>query len=157
MQTYSVEQAYYERRDARIRDHLGRLLRMKALSKAEMLILIAQVEEAHWNLDTMKRAYVPELHHAARDERDDHIKSLQLGTGGVAVRAEYRKKKDEKRAARKAGEPVKPPKGDGESKYGYRRDLCNIGPECQWSTNTTAPRVFFFSLFPLLFRIRCDE
>jgi len=129
LQTYSVEQAYYERRDARIRDHLGRLLRMKALSKAEMLILIAQVEEANWNLDTMQRAYVPELHHAARDEQDDHIKSLQLGTGGVAVRAEYRKKKDEKRAARKEGKEVKPPKGDGESKYGYRRDLANIGPE----------------------------
>jgi hypothetical protein len=133
---YKVEQSYYDRRDARIRDHLDRLLRMKTLSKKEMLILIDQVETSKWNLAEMQKAYVPETRHAEQDEIDAHRKTLQLGTGGIQHKADYRKKKEEKKAARAAGTPVKQPKTDGLPKYGYRRDLANLGPESQYSTQT---------------------
>ena len=131
---YSVEQSYYDRRDARIRDHLDRLLRMKHLSKKEMLILIDQVETSKWNLTEMQKAYVPESHHALMDERDVHRKSLLLGTGGIQNKLNYKKKREEKKAAKKAGN-ITPPTGDGEPKYGYRRDLANLGPESTWTHN----------------------
>lgn len=149
MATYSIEQSYYDRRDARIRDHLDRLLRMKHLSKKEMLILIDQVETSKWNLTEMQKAYVPETHHAQMDERDVHRKSLLLGTGGIQNKLNYKKKREEKKAAKKAGN-ITPPTGDGEPKYGYRRDLANLGPESTWSSThrrSTPPVSFPSALF----------
>jgi hypothetical protein len=127
---YNVEQSYYDRRDSRIRDHLNRLLRMKKMSKKEMLILIDQIESSHWNLSELQKAYLPETRHAEQDDQDAHRKSLQVGTGGVAYKAAYKKHLEEKLKAREANGP-KAPTGDGSPKYGYRKDLVNMGPERQ--------------------------
>jgi len=137
---YRIEQAYYDRRDARIRAHLDRLLRMPKLSKNEMLILIDQVESSRWNLKELARAYIPETSHAEKEEREDARKMMRSGSGAAAFLAEYKArqeaKREKKEAAKAAGEPRKrkPAKpgeipNDGEAKYGYRSDLVNFGPE----------------------------
>lgn len=158
MQQYNIEQSYYDRRDARIRDHLQRLLRMKKLSKKEMLILIDQVETSHWNLSELQKAYLPETRHAEHDDQDAHRRSLQVGTGGVAYKAAYKKAQEEKMKAKEGKEP-RLPTDDGSPKYGYRRDLVNMGPERQDTTHThdtihnathtaTTQSHFFFSFQP---------
>jgi hypothetical protein len=109
---YNVDQSYYDRRDLRIRDHLDRLLRMSRMSMKEMLILIDQIESSHWNLVELQRAYLPEVEHASKDD--------------------YKKRLEEKEKAR-AENGAKPRKDtdDAMPKYGYRRDLANMGPECK--------------------------
>lgn len=131
---YNVEQSYYDRRDARIRDHLDRLLRMKKLSKKEMLILIDQIETSHWNLTELQKAYLPESRHADQDDDDVHRRALRVGVGGLAYKAAYKARLEEKKKRRET-EGVKV-NGDGSSKYGYRKDLAQFGPERQTRDNT---------------------
>lgn len=136
IQAYNVDQSYYDRRDGRIRDHLDRLLRMKKLSKKEMLILIDQIESSHWNLTELQKAYLPEIRHFDQEEEEVHRKALMIGTGGVAWKAAYKKAEEEK-AKRRAEKGVTEPKDNGEPKYGYRKDLANFGPERQTTHTTT--------------------
>lgn len=143
---YEEDQHFYVRRDARIRQHLNRLLRMRKLSKKEMLILLDQIEYSKWNLDYLQKAYLPEIKHHAEEEEELHRKSLRVGTGGQAYAEMMRKHEEEKRAKRKENGPKerKPHKkwdipNDGESKFGYRKDLANTGPESKYTiTHTTA-------------------
>lgn len=131
IQQYNVEQSYYDRRDRRIRDHLNRLLRMKKLSKREMLILIDQLENSHWDLRELQSAYLPEVRHALQDERAIHMKALRVGVGGTALIARYKKQQEEKAKRRTEKGVIPPNNGDGTQKYGYRKDLVNMGPERQ--------------------------
>lgn len=101
---------------------------MKRMSKKEMLILIDQIESAHWDLTELQRAYLPETQHADQDDRDAKKKGLRVGTGGIAYKAAYKAHEDEK-TKRREEHGVTPPKGDGAPKYGYRKDLANMGPE----------------------------
>lgn len=92
---YTSEQDYYDRRDARIREHLDRLLRMKSLSKKEMLILIDQIEQSKWSVDRVSRQYLKPFFRADDQERRDKIIKMQAAMGKKGEEGQGDKKEDD--------------------------------------------------------------